>query len=308
MTFIAMPASDELRHPDGEGTWWGESWYFDWVSPGGDRGGYVRLGIYPNLGVAWYWACLVGPGQPLILVQDHSVPVPASPSLEVRTTGLWADHNCEEPFARWSLGLESFGLRLDDARDALVDEPRGEQVPFGLEMEWESEGAPFRYTITDRYEVPCRVHGKVTVGDETIEVDTIGQRDHSWGARDWWQFPWVWSAFHVDDGTHLFGNSVPLSPEFTFMTGYRQGGPAGGDPVEVEDFPVEYTELDDGLVTGVTWELDGVRAQVTPLAWAPLLLVANDGRRGWFPRAMCRAELDDGRQALGWMEFNRPSV
>ena len=28
-----------------------------------------------------------------------------------------------------------------------------------------------------------------------------GQRDHSWGARDWWAVDWMWSALHLDDGT-----------------------------------------------------------------------------------------------------------
>jgi len=55
-------AADERRHePEGE-TYWGESWYLDFTDEAGGLGGYVRLGLYPNLGVAWYWACLVGEG------------------------------------------------------------------------------------------------------------------------------------------------------------------------------------------------------------------------------------------------------
>ena len=50
-------------------------------------GGYVRLGLYPNVGVAWYWACLVGEGRPLTTCPSRPTPTsrsrsstPSSPS------------------------------------------------------------------------------------------------------------------------------------------------------------------------------------------------------------------------------------
>ena len=38
------------RPPPGEERLWGESWYFDFANREGTLGGYVRLGLYPNLG------------------------------------------------------------------------------------------------------------------------------------------------------------------------------------------------------------------------------------------------------------------
>jgi hypothetical protein len=43
---------------------------------------------------------------------------------------------------------------------------------------------------------------------------------------------------------------------------------------------------------------------VEPLAFAPLRLVASDGRVTHFPRAMCRFTAEDGRTGLGWVEWN----
>jgi hypothetical protein len=318
MSLPGVDNADEHRHPPGDDPLWNESWYFDFVDvdpPGGNGGdgaglgGYVRIGLYPNLGRVWFWACVVRPGEPLVTVVDHTVPLPGRPtSLELRTTGLWADHTCEEPLERWSLGLEAFALQVDDPADMLAPEPRGDHVAFGWDLEWESDGSPFRYQITDRYELPCRVHGEVQIGQDTYQVDTVGQRDHSWGVRDWWQFGWVWSAFAADDGERLFGNAVPITDDFVFRTGYRQGGPAGpGSPArELEDFAPQFRFRDDGLVDEVAWVSDGLRARVEPLAWSPVLLVDDDGRRSLLPRAMCRATLDDGRTAVGWMEFNQP--
>ena len=75
----------------------------------------MRIGRYPNLGVIWYWACVVGRDRRLVTVIDHAVPLPSNPaSLEIRTDGLWADHNVETPFDHLSLGFEAFGLAHDD--------------------------------------------------------------------------------------------------------------------------------------------------------------------------------------------------
>ena len=79
-----ITAADEQVHPPEEEPLWNESWYFDFAAPDGSVGGYVRLGLYPGLGVCWYWAYLCGEGRPLVAVRDHTVGLPAAPSLEVR--------------------------------------------------------------------------------------------------------------------------------------------------------------------------------------------------------------------------------
>ena len=80
MTDIPDPltAADERRHPPGDEPWWNESWYFDFATADASLGGYVRIGLYPNQGSAraWYWACVVGEGRPLVIVVDHDVAPP----------------------------------------------------------------------------------------------------------------------------------------------------------------------------------------------------------------------------------------
>src|SRR5687768_10883115 len=152
---VVLSPSDEHAHPPGDERLWGESWYLDFTNREGTLGGYVRLGLYPGLGVAWYWACLVGEGRPLVLVVDHELPIPGS-SLEVRAEGLWCDHICETPFEHWTLGLEAFGVALDDPADAYRD-LRGERMALGFDLEWETDGEVYSYPGVSRYEVPCNV-------------------------------------------------------------------------------------------------------------------------------------------------------
>ncbi|MGH9083879.1 MAG: DUF7065 domain-containing protein [Acidimicrobiales bacterium] len=309
MTDLDLTPADELAHPPGEERLWGESWYFDFATRDGSLGGYVRLGLYPNLGVAWYWACLVGEGRPLVTVIDHDVPLPKAPSLEVRADGLWADHTVETPYEHMTLGCEAFAVAVDDPAEVYGD-LRGERVPFGLDLEWETDrGGVYPWIGTTRYEVSSLVHGEVLIGDETIAFDGVGQRDHSWGVRDWWQFGWVWTAGWLEDGTRFHTTRVRIPGLDAFAPGYVMR-PDG--PVEQIDRCAADEELDgEGFPTSahlVCGELDLV---VEPVAFSPVHLVDDDGsgpRHARFPRALCRFEAADGRRGVGWTEWNQPGA
>jgi len=325
---------------------WNESYYLDFCAPPpgdapiGHVGGYVRIGTYPNLGVIWYWACVVGPDRPLVTVIDQTVPLPSAPgSLEIRHDGLWADHNVETPLEHFSLGLEAFGVGLDDPADVYRG-AYGDRTPVAFDLEWETDGPVFRYPdILPRYEIPCRVHGEIRVGHETIELDGFGQRDHSWGPRDWWSSGWCWTAFRMDDGARLHGvtpqptagwserdgpigtstispRSTPATaggqPEGTWAIGYDQEPrPDGGiDQQVVTAFAVETVPGPEGIPVAARFAMNERVFDVVPLGWSPQLLISPDGRAARFPRAMARfTEVGgalDGRTGLGWFELNQP--
>jgi hypothetical protein len=304
-----LTAADESYHPPGEGDWWGESWYFDFATPDARLGGYVRIGVYPNRSVAWYWACVVGEGRPLVTVVDHDVRQPRPPSLELRAEGLWADHNIETAFDHFSLGCEAFAVGLDDP--AVMYEahggPRGDRVPFGLDLEWETDGGAYVYPPgTTRYEVPCRVHGDVLVGDERIAVAAIGERDHSWGTRDWWTLGWTWSAGALDDGTRFHGTTLRLGDEVVpYHPGFVQ--PPGGPLVGVAHTGAEHRLGEHGLPTSATVSYGDLCLEAEPVAFAPVLLEDGAGRVSRFPRALCGfRDSATGRTGAGWVELNQP--
>lgn len=298
-----LPATDEGRHTPGPEPLWNESWYFDWSQPDGSLGGYVRLGLYPNLGVAWYWACLVGEGRPLVTVIDHEVPLPTT-GLELRSEGLWAAHNVETPFEHWSLGCEAFAVGVDDAAEVYGD-LRGDRVPFGIDLEWETEGGVYPYPGIDRYEVPCRVHGEVLVGQERMEVDGSGQRDHSWGVRDWWTFSWSWTSSALDDGTRTHATHVALGEDAVlYRTGYVQ--PPGGTPQPVERVDRGQDLGREGFPDRGYVHLDDLELAIEPVAFSPVLLTGPEGQTSRFPRALCRYRAGDGRTGVGWTEWNQP--
>ena len=181
MPDLPTPA-DEGRHPPSADPGWEESWTFEFVSHDGGVAGLARLALLPNLRRAWWWAYVVRPGLPLLVVRDHEVALPRAPLLEIRAEGLWAELSCLIPLDHWTIGLEAFAVALDDPEDALHGE-RGERVGLGFDLEWEAAGDVT--TVEDGYRQPSRVHGEVLIGQgptpTTTAIDGWGGRSHRWG-------------------------------------------------------------------------------------------------------------------------------
>jgi hypothetical protein len=182
---------DEGRHrPDHDGPGWSETFAYELATADG-FGVAVHVTVHPFERRAWYWCVVARPDAPVVAVVDVDVPLPnRAASLELRTDGLWADHNVETPWQHVSVGLEAFGLALDDPR-ALLGDGRGDRVPVGLDLEWESAPeAVIDHPLGDvnGYEVSNgRAHGELLLGADAFELDGPGWREHHWGAIDWWQ-------------------------------------------------------------------------------------------------------------------------
>jgi hypothetical protein len=296
--------ADEDAHEPGPEPLWGESWYFDAIAPDGSLGAWVRVGLYPNLGVCWYTALVCGPARATVAAVDFAAPLPAGAELAVQTEALLARHTCAEALERFDVALQADAEAHDDP-SALLRGERGRAERLALDLRWETAGEPYAYRLTTRYEIPCTVSGTIRIGDEQLALDgAVGQRDHSWGTRDWWSMDWVWSAAHLDDGTHLHAVELRLPGMPTLGAGYAQR--AGTPLVELMGVTADETLRTDCLVDDARLLLDpvGLDLELRPLAYAPLRLLAADGRVSHFPRAMCEVRCADGRRGLAWVEWN----
>jgi hypothetical protein len=295
---------DEAPHAPGAERLWSESWYFDAISADGRAGAYVRIGSYPNLGVGWYTAYVCGPDLPSVAIVDFSSPLPAGADLVTDTDALHAEHRCQAPLERFEVVLDAIGEAYRDAGAALRGE-RGSPLPVALRLSFATAGTPYAYRLTTRYEIPCLVAGTIRLGDAEIELEAAtGQRDHSWGTRDWWSMDWVWSAGALEDGTRLHAVQLRLANAPTIGVGYVQD--ASGEVLELERVAASEDLGEDGLITGARLSLapPGLDVEIEPLAFGPLRLLSSDGRVSHFPRAMCRIRCADGRRGLAWVEWN----
>jgi hypothetical protein len=141
----------------------------------------------------------------------------------------------------------------------------------------------------------------VLVGDERLDIDGHGQRDHSWGVRDWWQFGWCWTSGRLEDGTRFHGSDIRI-PGADVGFGYVQGNGAMTTTNAVE---ADEESDADGLPVRGHVTIGDLSLDVEPIAFGPALLTWR-GKVSRFPRAMCRFTTPDGRTGLGWTEWNQP--
>ncbi len=278
-----LAAADESLHVPGAELLWNESYYFDFAQPDGSAAGYVRLGLYPNWGRAWYWACLVRPGRPAVLVADNEVALPAAGRTSVGTGSFSASQQISDPLRTARVRLDGGGL--------------------GLDLRWDTVGGVYPYKDLPRYEVPCRVTGTVTADGERLAVSGWGERDHSWGERDWWQISWLWSSGRLGDGTAFHGMQANI--------GFAIGWPSfavspAGELSHLDGFCAETVFGEDGLPARSRLALPGAPMSAVPVSFAAVSMTSPDGRVSNFPRALCRFTADDGRAGYGWTEWNQP--
>ena len=124
-----------------------------------DQGTSGFLTLTVDGSAASFHAQVVVPGVGVVVVRDDEVVPPKRDDvLVVRAEGLWVELLCETPGEHWSIGLEAFGVRFDDAVEAAASD-RGERVPVGFDLEWEA---------------PDRVVGEVLLGRARYDLEARG--------------------------------------------------------------------------------------------------------------------------------------
>lgn len=298
--------SDEGRHQPSSDPLWNESHYLDFVAHDGSVAGYARIGLYPNLGVTWWTTVVVGADRPLVASVAYDLPVAPVPGLGIDSAGYAFDGVVTLPLDAFRLGAVVPAVVHDDPADVYRGVP-GRPTTLDLDLTWTTDGVPYHYDITTRYEVPCLVGGTLAVGGETVAVEGHGQRDHSWGVRDWWAFSWCWFAGRLDDGTRFHGADIRI-PGQRIPFGYVQH--SDGEVVTVSGLDVTEELGAEGLPRSARARIDpvGLDLSIRPVGFGPLVLTATDGRVSRFPRAVAEFIASDGRAGTGWIEWNQPQV
>ncbi|KAA0111735.1 phosphotransferase [Mycolicibacterium sp. P1-5] len=296
--------ADEGAHQPGDEPLWNESWYWDFADPAQGIGGWLRLGLVPNQNVAWINALVCGPDMPTVALVDFEAPLPADPGVAV-ADGAELRHGAITPLQSYRVEARGTAQEYVDPSALLRDEP-GRPVELAMDLTWTTVGTPYAYRITTRYEIPCTVTGTVTIDGRVHEFEAVpGQRDHSHGVRDWWSMDWVWSALHLDDGTHLHGVDLRIPGMDPISVGYLQR--SGEQVTETTTVSAEATFSDNGLplTTSIDYLPGPVQTTVDIRGHAPVRLVAPEGQVSLFPRAWVTVETVDGRTGSGWVEWNR---
>jgi hypothetical protein len=138
-----------------------EVWSLEFARSDG-TGGFARLS--QRGAQASFSAALVSPTVGLVVARSDGLRAPRdSRLLVVRGDGLFAEFVEETRGEHWTVGLEAFGLRLDDP----LDVERGERLPVGFDLEWETGRGGFG-----------EVHGDLLVATSRLGFDGTGHFEH----------------------------------------------------------------------------------------------------------------------------------
>ena len=267
---MSLKRQYEFAHPPGPEEWWNESYYCNFFDSTGKWGGVTRVGLSPNKQLADGLLCLYFPDGAVGVVRTqetllaHSSEVRAGPLVHERLEPLkrWR--------IRYDGPIYHFKdprMVGSTERTQLVDLPRKE---VALDLTFEGLHEPYdfnahmrkmpmhpfdlarsltpgqiRYSLLSlptrlrqglrmsrarHYEQAGALSGTLRVDNESVEFRGTGQRDHSWGVRDW-KVPARWRWFVCQfEGNRGF-NAVRVELFGMTAVGGYLWGPRGLEPV-----------------------------------------------------------------------------
>ena len=211
----------------------------------------------------------------------------------------------------WKVGNVHLQQKLDFKNARIQVE--GKQA--SMDLVFEAIHPPYAYDThedgcpawfaTNRIEQAGRIRGVLRVGDKTIEVDTTGARDHSWGTREW-LVPqhWKWVHAQAGDGASVHICEI-LERGNVVLRGYIS---RDGLTSELVSADVSFTHDDQFLQKTI-------EAKLVDKAGREVLLKGNfhahfplvpEEKKVTLYESTMTCEID-GKPGVGWAEFMWPT-
>jgi hypothetical protein len=167
------------------------------------------------------------------------------------------------------------------------------------------DGCP-QYFADNRFEQSGRVKGTVTIDGRVVPFDVLGQRDHSWGTRNWcvnYHYKWF-HATTPDAAVHFFKMDY-LGRSLTRGYVYKDGHFSQLLEANVIDFTLD----EDMIHTGIIVELHDLAGRVTKVsgqrfAHQPLPVTGHNVTLN----EVAMTTKIDGQPGTGWCEFQWDDV
>jgi len=176
-----LDSCDELLHQPTNELKWRESYYFNWADLENKISGFSTIGIVPNENRREFVF--------LLFLEDRNEVYYKEPPLQEYETDVNVmlknknlSYKLIEPFKKWEINYKSRKIEFD-----ITFETRFPTFNFGIDSSksWHQH-----------FESSGIISGKLIKKDgEIININGYGQRDKSWGFRDWHQFD-KWYAGH----------------------------------------------------------------------------------------------------------------
>lgn len=216
--------SSDIIHEFGSQEEWNESFYFNFYDRGQDICGFMRIGLKPNKKLKDVFCFLMLPDGSVMGIKDSV----AMEDNELEAKGLKLAKVEDEK--KWHL---EFSGELPKMHKDAEKEP----VSFALDFTALNNVYDYRESVSgdkekiaqavasEHTEQFGKVLGKLNIGTRVYDINAMGERDHSWGVRDW-NAPkmWVWITCQFDEGyafnlTKLFMDKGEVDAGFIHIDG-----------------------------------------------------------------------------------------
>ncbi len=268
---------DDLRHAHESDPRWRESLYWNFLVPEASLGGVVYFRLDPN-------ASLLAV---MVIVYRGFEAAPAY--LYLRTAPAAARLQLDDVSAaglhiRRLEPLRKFHLTFADGERANLQLTfSGIHTPFDYARDRSWTGAA---VATNRFEQAGRLEGRLHLADQEFAIAGFGQRDHSWGVRDWdmlQHYKW----FAIQAGEKL---AVHLA-QFIIRGEVSHDGYVfdGAEPCRIVGADIRTTFAEDGITQrhidaairderGTTTAVEGSMYALTEVPMERSLLLEGAGR------------------------------
>lgn len=265
------PETDML-HPFGTHLNWNESFYFNVYDIKNDIGAFMRIGVKPRSNIKSMWCFLMMPDGSTVGSRSQE------DYRDARLTVGGLSFERIRPEKEWRLVYRGAmkrtfgsGIQKKEVSMELTYNSISRTFDYRECGNWDRRLVPLADTA-EHTEQFGRIQGTAIVGDTELALDGLGERDHSWGVRDWLApTEWIWlscqfserCAFNLtrimlhnqtaDAGyVHIDGENRPIVSVVINTALHKDGAPRlvktwfrdrGGDIYEIEGEVMRTTRL-----------------------------------------------------------------
>ncbi len=282
---------------------WSESFYFNFYDEKNDICGFMRIGLKPNKSIKNMFCFFMLSDGSYIGLKDDDV----YDSDFLAAKGL--SFKMIEPERKWGMSFDG----------ALVDFSLNKEVRVSFDFEFSGLNEIFDYrncvsgfkekisqsVASEHLEQFGRVVGELTVRGKKYAVSGLGERDHSWGVRDW-NAPkmWIWLTSQFSETLALNVTKLSVS-EGEVDAGFIY---IGGENRPVVKADIKTTYREDGSpefldieITDETKEMHKIKARVLKSIRLPF--VSSDGKsQSAMYETLCEYQFD-GKKGYGIAEY-----
>jgi hypothetical protein len=288
----SLKKTDDYLHVPEDKQDWRESYYFNFVDAETKTSGFTTLGILPNQKKGEFVLALFHEDKQMVYYKEQTLQNAQSSSLLSDGT---LTYKLVEPMRGWEINLAN--------------------EKFNVRIRWEARFPPFDFgkgsgtSWNGHFEQSGVVEGEATLTDgRKIKIRGLGQRDKSWGARDWHIENWF--ALHAQFEKYAIGLRKDTVNGASYLSGGLSSASKQASVSQIE-LQINYNKQDTKNPVGASTIIhyaDGkvetlISKLISPKSFVNFSRSFPNGTTELFEGMAMHESAETGEEGTGLIEF-----